>query len=311
MISEKLVFGFDTPVPTAAFMEFIKAANPGGVILFERNVADLQNLRKLTDKIHSASPKSLIMIDEEGGIKSRLRREHGFPNPPDPRTAASTMTPDEVRDSYRIAGEALSKLGIDVDLAPVADVAPREHILGDRSFSKDAGICALNVAAAIEGLIEANVCPCAKHFPGLGSADIDPHIATATARDGEDFDSRHFVPFKAAIDACVPAIMTTHLVAKSLDPSGEIATYSKTMVDILREKLEFDGAIISDDLFMGGAGERLSDLVERTVRAIRAGHDMVLLCREIDEPWEFLRSVASGDKRVASGDRRGRSDDRA
>ncbi|MCD6502493.1 glycoside hydrolase family 3 protein [bacterium] len=282
-IAKKLVFAFDGIEPPDGFLKFLKEEKPGGVILFERNVAGLGHLRKLTAKIHSASPESLIMIDEEGGAKSRLRR--GFPNPPDPRKIAS----EDIHELYRIAGEALAELGIDVDLAPVVDVAPPEHILGDRPFSDDAETCAENAAAAIAGLLSAGIIPCAKHFPGLGSASIDPHIAVSVAEEDADFADKHFIPFRAAIQAGVPAIMTTHLVAKSLDSTGEIATFSRTMIDILRNDLGFSGTILSDDLFMGGAGR--FDIVERAFRALSAGHDMVLLCSEIAEPRDFIEAL--------------------
>ncbi|HHS49728.1 MAG TPA: glycoside hydrolase family 3 protein [candidate division Zixibacteria bacterium] len=283
-IAQQAVFGFEGISPSRAFADFVERAQPAGIILFERNLSTLAKLKTIIKSLKDLSPKTLFMIDEEGGEKSRLRVEHGFPNPPNSRDIPHMMSAGDACEAYRIAGDALSELGIDVDLAPVADIAPIGHILGKRAFSDEADICAEYVTATVEGLKQGGVKTCAKHFPGLGSADIDPHLGVSVAREGEDFQC-HFKPFVAAIRAGVDYIMTTHLRAKSLDFSGKIATFSPIIVQILRDELEFQGKIITDDLFMAGASTNLG-IADRALKALRSGHDMALICSELS-PSEY------------------------
>ncbi len=285
-----VVLGFDNKRPSDKFLRLIERYSPYGIILFECNFDDLDMIAENVRAIKSASPNSLIMIDEEGGVKSRIRHEHGFPNPPDPREVARKMTLDEAREAYRILGRALVELGIDVDLAPVVDVAPAGHILGDRTFSDDWRICADYTAAVIEGLHDGGVMACAKHFPGLGGAEIDPHLNVALSdANREKFERIHFPPFKRAINVGVDFVMTTHLRAKSLDPSGKIATLSPLITNHIR-KMGFEGKILTDDLLMRGALE-ISSIELLSRRSIESGHDIILICREIENTDRILQSL--------------------
>ncbi|MCK5832328.1 glycoside hydrolase family 3 protein [bacterium] len=283
----KAVFGFSGSIPDKNFIDFIEKAQPYGFIIFEHNFISSKGLKKTIKNLRSICPKAMFMIDEEGGEKSRLRLEHGFPNPPNPRELPSSMTPLQVREAYRTLGNALADLGIDINLAPVVDVASEGHILGGRALSDNPYICAEYAVAIIEGLFSAGIKPCAKHFPGLGSADIDPHLGVSFAGKNEDFWLKHFIPYKSVIEAAIPYIMTTHLVAKKLDPSGKIATYSSKIINIIREDLGFTGSIISDDLFMGGAQEYQS-LEDRVKKTLDSGHDIVLICKEFEGQTELL-----------------------
>lgn len=288
------VLGFNNPKPDDEFLKLIEDFSPYGVILFERNFSDLDSIVENILELKSASPNSLIMIDEEGGVKSRIRKEHGFPNPPDPREVAMTMSLAEAEEAYRILGRALTELGVDVDLAPVADVAPADHILGNRAFYGDWRICADYSAAVIRGLRRGGVMSCAKHFPGLGSAVIDPHLATSVSTaTADEFTEIHFPPFKAAISTGVDFVMTTHLRADSLDSTGEIATLSPRIVSMITE-MGFSGFILTDDLLMGGAsgGDNLSELASK---ALLAGHSAVLICRPVEDIRLVMESLPDMD----------------
>lgn len=287
------VLGFESSRPSESFLRLIGDYAPFGVILFERNFTDVASISANIRSIKSASSNSLIMIDEEGGVKSRIRKEHGFPNPPNPREVARNMSPNEAEEAYRILGGALAGLGIDVDLAPVVDVAPENHILGGRAFSDDWHLCAEYASAIVRGLQKGGVKTCAKHFPGLGSAIIDPHLKTAVSSASiQDFEQIHFPPFKSAIEAGTDFVMTTHLRANSLDPSGKIATLSDNMVAIIRN-LGFSGGILTDDLLMGGAIENAS-LKALALESLKSGHDAVLICHEIQGIEAILDESAKG-----------------
>lgn len=287
-----VVLGFNDKRPSDRFLKTIEKYSPYGIIFFERNFNGLDMIVDNVKSIRSASPNSSIMIDEEGGMKSRIRREHGFPNPPDPREVADEMSLDDAREAYRILGRALLELGIDVDLAPVVDVAPKEHILGDRSFSDDWRICADYSEAVINGLHDGGVLTCAKHFPGLGSAEIDPHLeATVSDAKREEFERKHFPPFKRSIEAGVDFIMTTHMRSAALDPLNSIATLSTDITKLIRE-MGFVGKILTDDLLMGGAAS-IASIGELSRRAINAGHDVVLICRELENIEIILEELVN------------------
>jgi len=285
--SARFVLGFDDKTPSDNFLRLVESRPPGGIILFERNFENLEGLADNIRVLREAAPHALIMIDEEGGVKSRLRVEHGFPNPPDPREVARTMTSDMTREAYKVAGRALKRLGIDVDLGPVLDVAPENHFLAGRSFSDNPDICSHYGIAVIQGLMNSGICPCAKHFPGLGAAELDPHTKTAVSSPEADFDNVHFFPFRTAIYNGVPAIMTTHIRAEQLDSWGDIATLSRPIIEMLRKKLGFHGVILSDDLLMGGA-TAVGNLSDVAIGSMEAGHDMVLICKEVPEVEEII-----------------------
>lgn len=290
-MSIPVVLGFESNRPSEKFLSLIEKYSPFGVILFERNFTDVDSIYENIRSLKSASSNSLIMIDEEGGAKSRIRREHGFPNPPNPREVASCLSLDEAEDAYRILGTALADLGIDVDLAPVVDVAPENHILGGRAFSDDSLECVEYASAIVRGLQSGGVKTCAKHFPGLGSAIIDPHLKTAVSEASkQEFEEIHFPPFKRAIESGTDFVMSTHLRANSLDPSGKIATLSGKIIEVIRN-MGFTGDILTDDLLMGGAIENAS-ISTLALESLKAGHDAVLICREIDGIEAILDEIA-------------------
>jgi len=282
----RVVLGYDDIRPSSKFMDTLKLIKPFGVIVFERNILNIETLKNDISLIKEYLPGVLIMIDEEGGVKSRLRKEHGFPTPPNPREAATINSIQETENFYFKAGLALKDIGFDIDLAPVVDIAGEDHILGDRSFSDEMNTCVDYSVAAIKGLLKANICPCAKHFPGLGSATLDPHFYTAVADEKANFESTHFKPFKAAIKSGVPSIMTTHLIARQLDNSGQITTLSSKIISILRDQLAFKGLILSDDLLMKGIAKSMEipNILDLT---LKAGHDLALICREIEDYSEI------------------------
>jgi len=285
-----VVLGFDDIVPSKGFLQLIEKYRPLGVIVFERNIGNTDKLAHNIRMVKSAWRDVLVMIDEEGGAKSRIRAEHGFPNPPDPRIVAHDMSLPETEEAYYVLGRALRKFGIDVDLAPVVDVAPPGHILGDRAFSDNPDICAKYGSAVIKGLRRAGIMSCAKHFPGLGSAAIDPHLSISIADSDANFSKIHFPPFEAAISAGVDFLMTTHLRAVQLDSSGSIATFSVVITEKIRE-LAFSGKILTDDMLMGGVDSH-DTLDKRCITALAAGHDAVLICKEVDRIEVILDAIA-------------------
>ncbi|MEP7384080.1 MAG: glycoside hydrolase family 3 N-terminal domain-containing protein [Gemmatimonadota bacterium] len=187
-------------------------------------------------------------------------------------------------DVGRITAEESRALGIHVAFAPVLDVNnnPANPVIGARSFSEDPVLTAKLGAAMVRGIQEHGMLATGKHFPGHGDTETNSHLTLATVSASRArLDSVELVPFEAAIDAGIGAIMTFHGFLPALDSSGVPATLSPTvMTSLLRDDLGFDGLLVSDAMDMAGVVERFGAF-EAAKRAIAAGNDILLMPRDI------------------------------
>src|SRR4029077_581639 len=216
------------------------AAGLGGVCLYARNIQNPEQLAALTASLHAERPELLIAIDEEGGDVTRLEARTGSSYPGNLALGAV----DDIGLTRAVAlamGADLAAAGIDLDLAPVADVNsnPINPVIGVRAFGAEAAQVARQTAAWVAGLEEAGVAACVKHFPGHGDTSIDSHLALPVVND-DPHASGALEPFRAAIAAGVRAVMSAHIVVPSID--GVPATISaEVMTGLLRGELGFDG----------------------------------------------------------------------
>jgi len=242
----------------------------GGVVLFARNLKQPVQLRALNDALHAERPGLLIAIDEEGGDVTRLEARTGSSYPGN--LALGAANDAQLTEQVAAAmGAELARAGIDLDLAPVADVNsnPLNPVIGVRSFGADSRIAAAQTAAWVKGMQGAGVAACAKHFPGHGDTAVDSHVALPVA--GEDPHVHALEPFSAAIDAGVRAIMSAHIVAPTIDDRP--ATISRRIMSgLLRDELGFEGLAITDGLEMRGLSDGRG-VAEGAVLALIAGCD--------------------------------------
>jgi len=249
----------------------------GGVLLFATNIADPGQLRALTAELRSHNPRVLIAADEEGGGITRLEARAGSSYPGNAALGAADDTALTGRVAASI-GAMLAEGGVNLDLAPVADVDanPLNPIIGVRSFGADPGRVAAHTAAFVTGLQSHHVAACAKHFPGHGRTDADSHLALPVVRASlSDLRRTDLVPFRAAIDAGVRAVMTAHVVFPEIDDVP--ATISGRLLDgLLREELGFGGVIITDALEMAAIGDSEAS-ADGAVRSLAAGADLLCL----------------------------------
>lgn len=261
----------------------------GSVCLFSTNIVDPTQLRALTAAIHAANPQALIATDEEGGDVTRLHHADGSPYP----AMAYLGQLDDAAVTERVGrgiGAELRAAGIDLNLAPVADVNsnPRNPVIGVRSFGATPDLVARHVAAYVHGLQASGVAACAKHFPGHGDTATDSHLALPTIGvDPGTLAGRELVPFEAAVGAGSLAIMTSHILVPAIDPDLP-ATLSPPVLGLLRDRLGFAGAIVSDALDMAGAS-RGRGIPEASVLALAAGVD--LLCIGTDNSASQLAEI--------------------
>jgi beta-N-acetylhexosaminidase len=264
----------------------------GGVTLFaiNGNVPGTAELAELTAALRKAGDDPVITIDEEGGDVTRLAHTTGSPYPGNAALGA-VDDPELTRRVHRSLGAELAQVGVNLDLAPSVDVntADDNPVIGTRAFGSDARLVARHAAAATIGLQEAGVAACAKHFPGHGATRVDSHLeAPVVDADLELLEGRELVPFRAAIEAGVQAVMTAHLNLPAIT-RGEPATLSHAAVTgLLRERLGFQGVVITDALDMRGASAAIG-IPEAAVRSLAAGAD--LLCLGSQEHEESVRAI--------------------
>jgi len=246
----------------------------GGVCLFAGNVGD--DVSTLTGELHDIRPELLVASDEEGGEVTRIEAAAGSSWP----AHAALGRLDDVDTTRRIAraiGRQSRAAGIDLVLAPDVDVTsnPDNPVIGLRSFGTDPALVGRHAVAFVEGLHQAGVAGCAKHFPGHGDTRTDSHLGLPVIdADTETLRRRDLPPFAAAVAAGVDAVMTAHVVVAALDSAP--ATLSPTVLRVLRDELGFGGVIISDALDM----KAISAGVGRgpgAVLALAAGVDLVCI----------------------------------
>jgi beta-N-acetylhexosaminidase len=276
----------------------------GGVLLFTPNFGgDPASLRELSDRLQSLASSTclehpiLVMLDEEGGEVANVKASFAPPWP----SAMAAGGPENVRELERVNGAGLRAAGVGLNLAPVADVRtnPRDAIIGGRSFGSNPSVVAPLVGAAVRGLHDGGVGATVKHFPGLGGAAGDPHVAIPTDPESEARWAAVQLPaFQAGIEAGADAVMVTAMYVPGLGDGNTPAMFSGPVVGRLRTQLGFNGVIMSDSLSMGGIGEHWS-LPEAAVMALAAGNDMLLLGN--GDPTYEAEAIAAVHSAVLSG----------
>lgn len=272
----------------------------GGLILFARNYQSPQQLSELTSEVHALrSPRLLIAIDHEGGRVQRCRE--GFTRLPPMRRLGELWdrNPQQALEAarqtgYVLAAELLDK-GVDLSFTPVLDLDwGHSAVVGDRSFHRDPRVVARLAGQLVEGLHQAGMKACGKHFPGHGWAEADSHVAMPVDDRNMDELETDIAPYRhLPLDAIMPA----HVIYPKVD--SKPAGFSPVWINKLREDIGFDGVVFSDDLSMEGASVA-GDVVARVEAAWSAGCDMLLVCNAPDKADEVLQRWRPGFDRKRS-----------
>ncbi len=290
-IGRLFVVGIPGTSLDAATRQTLATLGPGGVILFRRNVGTLDDLRELTRQLHALPSCPLVCVDHEGGRV--LRVDEPFTRFPPAAAIGRTGRTDFAYRVGRAMATELASVGIDLNFAPVLDVHsnPANPVIGDRSFGPDPARVAAMGVALMRGLLDGGVLPCGKHFPGHGDTETDSHLELPVVRRSRaELEATELVPFRAAIAAGMPLLMTAHVVYPALDPDAP-ATISRTVLhQLLRTELGFDGVIASDDLEMRAITDGQS-LGDAAVASLRAGADLLLVCQDLTRAVAAVAAV--------------------
>ena len=305
LAGQRLMVGFEGTTFNDELRFLIGTLNIGGVILFTRNIVSPDQLRELCTGIQRCGRQSglaplLITIDQEGGEVARLKKP--FTQLP----GASQMRDEEdVTHFARMTAADLRNAGVNMNMAPVLDVAPEEisSVMASRSFGADPLRVAAMGCLMIDQLQRRNIMAVAKHFPGIGRTVLDSHDDMPTLSvDLEELRQVDLVPFAAAIDHRTAGLMLSHIFYDRIDPEWPASLSSKIVGDILRQDMGYDGLVLTDDLDMG-AIKRHYDIRTVVRQVLVAGVDVALICHkgpDIESAHEeMIRQMsASADLRL-------------
>ncbi len=269
-----------------ATLRLIREEYVGNFILFRRNVQDPCKLWQLCRDLQDACannkmPPPLIAIDQEGGSVTRLPPP--FTQFSSARDRATAPDPHlEIVSYSRLCAADLTLMGINVNFAPVLDVATEGegYYLTNRTLGNNPAYVAELGALTIKELEAHGVAACAKHFPGLGAAREDPHSRLPViSRAREDLLAIDLVPFRAAISVGVASMMTSHSIYIALDREHPATFSASILTDLLRKECGYAGLLITDDLEMG-AIDQADGLAGATLSSFLAGADLLLICHD-------------------------------
>lgn len=272
----------------------------GGIILFAQNIQEPEQLMALNKALADACLIApFLSVDEEGGLVARLGRNSAFDLPTYENAAAVAASgdPEDVLNMGRTIGGYLAKYGFNLDFAPVADVNtnPNNPVIGTRAFSSDPEVAATMAAAFAAGLREQGVCATFKHFPGHGDTDQDSHSGLAISwRNREQQAACEWIPFREA--TARDFIMIAHVALPEITGDMVPSTLSRPVVTgILREKLGFEGLIITDAMNMGAIADSYGSS-EAAIAALEAGCDIVLMPNNVPEAFRAVMDALNSGR---------------
>ena len=265
----------------------------GGLILYAWNIDDEAQLAKLIPQIRALNGNPLLCIDEEGGRVSRLANNPKFNVKKYESMSAigATGDPNNAYECGNTIGTYLKYYGFDIDFAPVADVNtnPDNIIIGPRAFSDKPEVAAPMVTSYLQGLKDAGIIGCIKHFPGHGDTKADTHYGyDATQKTWAEMLNCEMVTFKAGIQWGCQLIMTAHIGAPKVTGSDTPSTLSSIILqDKLRGELGYQNIIITDGMEMGAITKQYTS-AEAAVKSIQAGVDIVLGPKNLVEAFDAV-----------------------
>jgi beta-N-acetylhexosaminidase len=271
------------------------ARGVGGVIFFARNVGTPEEVAALVGDIKRTAGRPLVVAtDQEGGRTARLR--DGFTAIPPMRAVGAAGDPELAFAIGQVIGNELRAVGFDMTYSPVLDVDtnPENPIIATRSFGRTAEIVSAMGIRMLQGIQSTGVAACGKHFPGHGDTTSDSHLDLPRLSHPMDRLERiELPPFEAAVRAGVASIMTAHVIFTPLDPTYPATMSRPVLHGILREKMGFDGLIVTDDIEMKAIADHYG-IEEAVVRGVNATVDEFLCCHTPALMQEAIDAVIHG-----------------
>jgi beta-N-acetylhexosaminidase len=304
-IGQLLIVGIDGHHLNPSTKRLIQSYHVGGVILYGNNIATVRQTVQLLNDLKAFNEKSgnptplFVSVDQEGGSVARL--------PDSVKNLPANAKIGKVADRGfstkvgKLLGHELKIFGFNMDFAPVLDVNshPKNSVIGSRSFGSDAGLVSRLGTATMEGISSENVIPVIKHFPGYGAVKVDAHTdLPKVSADLKRLSEVEWVPFQNAIKHGADAVMVTHIVLTKFDRKYPASMSPVVIGNLLRDRLNFKGVVITDDLTMGAVTDHFG-VGQAAVQAVKAGADIVLVGHRYENEKRAFEAIK---KAVESGE---------
>lgn len=305
-VGQLLIGGFEGTEIGDQATRLVQEYQVGGLILYGRNIAGAGQLVTLTNGLKALNGDGIplfLSIDQEGGGVDRMPPE--VRRTPGAYCVGQTGSVPAAQSYGDVLAAECAAFGLNLDFAPVLDVwsNPGNTVIGQRAFSADARTVAGLGPAAARRMMDQDVIPAVKHFPGHGDTAVDSHVGLPVVdKSPEELEETELIPFRAAIqsagtDGQVPAVMVAHILLTQLDPERPASLSPAVVTGLLRDELGFAGAVLTDDLTMGAVTQSYG-LGEAAVLAVEAGCDILLVCHGPDSVpavrTALLEAAASG-----------------
>ncbi|WP_262675148.1 beta-N-acetylhexosaminidase [Paenibacillus sp. J5C2022] len=281
-IGQLMIIGLNGTEPDAFAKEMIQMHKVGGFILYGDNIDNAEQTLALLNGLKELNAAEdgiplLLSVDQEGGRVSRLPDEYR----PLPKAMSVGSKDDEryTRLTGQALGIAVKSLGFNMNFAPVLDINsnPKNPVIGDRAYGTDAASVTEHGMLAMEGIRSEGVIPVVKHFPGHGDTSVDSHIdLPVVGKSLEQLEQLELVPFREAIRQDADVIMVAHLLLPQLDKDYPSSLSKEIVTGLLREQLQYDGVVVTDDMTMGGITDGYG-VAEAAVKSLQAGTDLILV----------------------------------
>lgn len=314
-IGQHFIVGINSPNPDKGLLDLIRNYNIGGVLFLGKNYSSIDELADAVNMMQASSTKVplLTTVDHEGGRVQRFKEP--FTRLPAFRDMVKNRNPKEIFEIFAIIAQELLACGINMNLAPVADMtAEIDGVIGDRSIGTDLHKVEETISAAIRGMIKGGILCCVKHFPGHGCVTQDSHIDLPVSdKTIEELLSYEISPFKKATKAGVQAIMTAHILFKNED-SLPSSLSPKFIEEIIRKGFRFTKLVITDDISMGAITKHY-DPKEAAKLALHAGNDMIIYsssdtailaetieatAKEAENDQELMNKISASQSRIVN-----------
>lgn len=270
--------------------------NVGGIIFYKNNLVNPWQAVQLVNQIKAVNATNLpllLSVDEEGGRITRL--PGGLVNLPSNQQIGVV---NNQKFSYKVGailGEELKSFGLNMDFAPVLDINsnPNNPVIGDRSFGDNAKLVSRLGIQTMKGIQSQNIIATIKHFPGHGDTSVDSHLELPIVNKSlKELKELELIPFERAIKKGADVVMVAHILLPQLDPQNPASMSKTVMSDILRNQLDFEGVIITDDMTMRAITDHF-DIGRAAVESVKSGSDIILVGHHYKNVVETISSLKS------------------
>ncbi|HEU5140184.1 MAG TPA: beta-N-acetylhexosaminidase [Bacillales bacterium] len=301
-IGQLVMVGVNGTQPGSHAKSLIRDYHVGGIILYGKNIETTNQTVKYLNQLKSINAKAdnplplFLSVDQEGGRVERM--PDAIKELPSQGKVGNTGDPGFARQFGNLIGTELSAFGFNMDFAPVLDVIrdPESSVIGDRSFGSDPQLVSKLGVAEMKGISSRNVIPVVKHFPGYGEVSTNAHTGLPVARIGLDkLQNVDWVPYKQVIANGADVVMVTHILLPKLDTDYPASMSKKVITGMLRDKLGFDGVVITDDMTMGAIKENY-EIDQAAVRAVNGGADIVLVAFNYEQQVSVIHALKQAVK---------------